>query len=142
MSSKTSPLRIYYMSAIVVVVAIIAALLIALYSPSISVTEAQSILQTLISLDGVLFGFSAVMIGLVFGSQKRISKKLVRNSALLILVSFWCYLVSLGISFDFIYYEAQKAVFAPIYLTLIGAACSSIYMVLLFVEEQESTLGK
>jgi uncharacterized membrane protein YwaF len=137
MSSKSSTMRIYFMSGLAVGVIIFVSYLVASAYPSIPVTDTQSILQTLISLDGVLFGFSAVMVGLVFGRQKGISKRLVKYSTLLILVSFWCYFVSLWLSFNYIFLRTQKGVFTPIFVTLIGAVCSSIYMVMLFLIERE-----
>ena len=107
--------------------------------PPATVIGAQSMLETLIRLDGVLFGFSAVMIGLFVGKFERVSKRFLNRCFMFALLSFWSYIFSIFSAFINIYTGMQGniPIFMPVLLTLFGALCSSIYTVLVFIEEQE-----
>lgn len=127
----------FFWSAMIVFAVSIGAFFIVSFIPPTTVTGIQSMLETLIRLDGVLFGFSGVMLGLFIGKFEKVSETFLKRFLMLVLSSFWSYIFSIFFAFINIYFGVQDWVFMPILLTLFGALCSSVYTVLVFIEEQE-----
>lgn len=94
----------------------------------------QSMLETLIRLDGILFGFTAVMMGLFIGKSERPSAVSFYRTIMYALISFWSYIFSILGAFVGIYLD--DSLFWPVILTLFGAAHSSIYIVLVAFQEK------
>lgn len=100
---------------------------------------AQKMLELTITLDGVLFGFSAVMIGFYFRGSSTISESRLKLSLWWALMAFWSYIMSILISFMTMAWLNRQtfvfSVFTPIWLTILGSIFTSIYLILLFIEE-------
>jgi hypothetical protein len=115
------------------------AMLIGLVLPVSDPALAQKMLELTISLDGVLFGFSAVMIGFFFRNSNKISDPKLKTSLWWALVAFWSYIFSILLAFIAMSELNQQTtyipVFMPILLTIFGSIFTSIYMVLIFIEE-------
>jgi membrane associated rhomboid family serine protease len=130
--------NLYGVAVIVVIVAFLVFHLLSLGMPKIDETTAQKMLVPLIGLDGVLFGFTGVMAGLFMHNINRVAEKTLKRSLRLVLIAFWFFVFSflfsfllLGLGQDVM----QMSVFTPIFATALGAVCSSIYLVLVFVDE-------
>jgi len=116
----------------------IGAILLASFFPDVETTLAQRILEALIRLDGVLFGFTAVMVGLFLRDFRKLSEPTLKFCLLFVMLSFWSYIVSILFAFTILTLGQEGAtipLFTPIYLTLFGSICSSIYLVMIFIEE-------
>lgn len=116
----------------------IGVMFLASFFPHVETALAQKILETLIGLDGVLFGFSAVMVGLFLRNSHKLSEITLKRCLLFALLSFWSFILS--IMFAFIIFTLSQqgttiTLFTPIFLTLFGSLCSSIYLVMIFIEE-------
>ena len=115
----------------------IGAFFIASLMPPKDIIQTENMLDALIRLDGVLFGFSGVMVGLFIGKLKSMSKRSLYDCLMFALLAFWSYFLSITFSFLNIYIGIQEWVFTPVLLTLFGILCSSIYTLMVFIEEQE-----
>jgi uncharacterized membrane protein len=121
---------------------LLAMLLAALYEMKVPISDlalAQKMLELTITLDGVLFGFSAVMIGFFFRSGSKMSESKLKLSLWWALVAFWSYISSILLAFIAMSELNQQTrtipIFTPIQLTIFGSIFTSIYMVLIFIEE-------
>lgn len=138
-----------FWSIIFEVALVLLAIILALGLPVSDPALAQRMLELTITLDGVLFGFSAVMIGFFLRNSTKISEPKLKVSLMWGLCAFWSYISSILLAFvtmrDLNTQIAIFSVFAPIWLTIFGAIFSSIYMVLIFIEENfpaENELAK
>lgn len=118
---------------------VLLAMLIGLGLPVSDPVLAQKMLELTVSLDGVLFGFSAVMIGFFLRNSNKISEPKLKISLWWALVAFWSYISSILIAFIAMSELNQQIItipiFTPIWLTIFGSIFTSIYMVLIFIEE-------
>lgn len=114
----------------------IGAFFIASLMPPADVIRTQTMLETLIRLDGVLFGFSGVMVGLFIEKSKPMGQKSFYSCLMFALLAFWSYFLSISFAFINIYIGVQEWVFMPVPLTLFGILCSSIYTLMVFIEER------
>jgi uncharacterized protein YacL len=106
--------------------------------PQINEVTAQKILESLISLDGVLFGFTAVMIGLFLRQSIKLSDKTLKRAIGLSLVAFLCFIISIFLSFLTIGFGQEymeMPVLTPVFATIVGAICASVTLILLFTDE-------
>ena len=106
--------------------------------PRIEETIAQKILETLIGVDGVLFGFSGVMIGLFLRNFHKLSEITLKRCFMFASLSFWSYIFSIFLAFIVMALGQERVsipVFMPVFLTIFGALCSSIYLLMIFIEE-------
>ena len=128
----------YFWSAMIALVITIGAMFLASFFPYVETTLARKILETVIGLDGVLFGFSAVMIGLFLRNSHKLSEITLKRCLMLALSSFWSFILSILFAFIVLALGQQGTnipLFTPIFLTLFGSLCSSIYLVMIFIEE-------
>jgi hypothetical protein len=99
----------------------------------------QKMLELTVTLDGVLFGFSGVMIGFFLRGSDKISEPQLKLALWWALMAFWSYIMSIFIAFSVMtLLDQQTFVFSvctPIALTLFGSIFTSIYMVCIFIEE-------
>ena len=128
----------YFWSAMIELVIGCGAAFLASFFPYVETTLAQKILETVIGLDGVLFGFSAVMIGLFLRDSHELSEITLKRCFIFALCSFWSFIISIFFAF-IVLASGQEGtnipLFTPILLTLFGSLCSSIYLILIFIEE-------
>ena len=106
--------------------------------PKIDEVTSQKILTSLISLNGVLFGFTGVMVGLFLRNIIRLSEKTLKRCMGLVMVAFWCFIFSILFSFLIIGLGQEvinMPTFTPVFATAAGAFCSSIYLVMIFLDE-------
>ena len=135
------PYDFYFWSAMIVFAVSIGAIFLASFFPYVEITVAQRILEALIRLDGVLFGFTAVMVGLFLRDFRKLSEATLKRCLLLTMSSFWSYILSIFFAFTILTLGQESVtipLFTPIYLTLFGSLCSSIYLVMIFIEEISS----
>lgn len=128
----------YFWSAMIELIIVIGAMFLASFLPYVETTLARKILETVISLDGVLFGFSAVMMGLFLRNSHKLSEATLRRCLMFALSSFWSFILSIFFAFLVLALGQQGTnipFFTPILLTLFGSLCSSIYLILIFIEE-------
>jgi len=128
----------FFWSAMIELSVCIGAFFLASFFPRVETTLGQKLLETVISLDGVLFGFSAVMIGLFLRNFYKLSEITMKRCLLFALDSFWSFIVSILFAFTIMGLGQENAnipLFTPILLTLFGGLCSSIYLILIFIEE-------
>jgi hypothetical protein len=102
---------------------------------------AISILQDTIQLDGLLFGFSAVMFGLIFTREKAIlPKENEFNIAVVTFASFFCYSLSLGIAFiTLTKKDIGHWVLFPAWIAILGVMIASLYIVIFLLVKPSST---
>jgi hypothetical protein len=117
------------------------AALLSLMSYTITDELAISILQNTIQLDGLLFGFSAVMFGLIFTRERtKIPKENEFYIAVVSFASFFCYSVSLGVAFTTLTKKnVGHWVLYPAYIAILGVMISAIYMVTFLLVKPSST---
>jgi uncharacterized protein YybS (DUF2232 family) len=103
-------------------------------------------LELTITLDGVLFGFSGVMIGFFLRRSDKIAEPQLKLSLWWALMASWSYIMSILISFMTMAWLNRQtfvfSVFTPIWLTILGSIFTSIYLILLFIEEIFPTENK
>jgi hypothetical protein len=109
--------------------------------PRLEKTLAQLMYEDLIRLDGVLFGFSAVMLGLFLRDFPKMSEKSFDHCLVFVTTSFLCYILSILLSFMGMAF-GQQWVFGLVVLTVAGAISSSIYIIMTLVEEYYPTAKK
>jgi len=99
------------------------------------------ILQNTIQLDGLLFGFSAVMFGLIFTREKTtLPKKNEFKIAVVVFASFLCYIISLGAAFMTLTNKnIGYWVLFPAWIAVFGVMISALYMVVFLLEKPPST---
>jgi hypothetical protein len=117
------------------------AALLSLISSTTTDELAFSILQNTIQLDGLLFGFSAVMFGLIFTREKtKIPKENEFYIATVASASFLCYSFSLALAFNYLTMKnIGHWVLYPAWITILGVMISSIYMVAFLLAKPSST---
>jgi vacuolar-type H+-ATPase subunit I/STV1 len=105
--------------------------------PGVNPELQQPTFDSLIRLDGVLFGFTAVMLGLFFRDIVRISEKTAFRALVFIMVSFFSYIVSIIVSFTGLTQISgfPNSAFFALFLTVAGLVSSSIYIVMVLVDE-------
>jgi hypothetical protein len=100
------------------------------------IAYAEKILENVIQLDGVLFGFTGVMFGLLHGKPLFRLKKMQVN--MFLMTSFWSYLVSILSAFSFLFVEKTNSwIMFPVGVTAFGAVCSSVYVMRILAENEE-----
>lgn len=126
----------YFGSALIVILATFFASTLSLALPSVSLETSARILENVIRLDGVLFGFTGVMLALIYREAK--SPKTKAGTTFLTTISFFCYLLSIFMSFSFLMQQMQSnGIFVPVLLTCFGGLCSSIYIIMVFIEMEK-----
>jgi len=105
--------------------------------PSVNTGIVTTALTNLIQIDGVLFGFSAIMFGLVYSSGRIHLFEGWRKSFVfgLMFSSFWCYLYSLVAAFTDLLEQNATYVFSDVFVTVFGAVLSSVFLLLMLIEE-------
>jgi hypothetical protein len=100
-------------------------LAVALAFPNMSTETASKLLENTIQLDGLLFGFTAVMYGLFYG-RKLIARTKEVKVGILLVTSFLCYYFSLFLAFVFLATQAVEGIIlAPAIISIIGGLLSS-----------------
>jgi len=98
---------------------------------------AISILLNMIQLDGLLFGFSAVMFGFIFTREGvKMSRKHIFGITTLAFASFMCYIVSLAI--DFVLLAIPEVRYMALFSGFVaasGVVMSSLYMLIVLLEK-------
>ncbi len=103
----------------------------------VSVELSARIMENVIRLDGVLFGFSAVMLTLIYRAVATEKSKL--SVTFLSAISFWSYLLSIFMSFsNLMWQNSSNQIFVPVLLTCFGGLCSSIYVIMIMLQTEES----
>jgi len=132
-------IRIYLASALCVIVVFLFASLISLTLPVVPLDVSTKVLENVIRLDGVLFGFTAVMLSLVYREMKSYSKEFLYVTSFSI-TSFLCYLLSIFTAFVSLMFQHRSSlIFVPVILACFGGVCSSIYitMIIIGIEKKE-----
>lgn len=133
--------KVYFFSAIVVSIVSFLASILSLSLPMVPLDVSPKILESVIRLDGVLFGFTAVMLSLVYREIRFRNKKfsnITTKLEVFSVTSFLCYLLSIFMSFSFLMNQTRgNEIFVPVILTCFGGLCSSIYVVFSIIEIEE-----
>jgi glucan phosphoethanolaminetransferase (alkaline phosphatase superfamily) len=106
--------------------------------PKVTGDLRTSLFENLITLDGVLFGFSIVMLGLFFPNLQKMSDGTVFCCMVFIMVSFFGYIISIGASFVGIGSGSSASFMNPYFdlvLTLSSLVFSSIYILMILIDE-------
>jgi len=129
---------IFFWSSMIELLAFVVVSLLDSSFPNVEATTAQKILEALIPLDGVVFGFSGVMVGLFLRNFHKLSEKTLKGCFMFTALSFWSYIFSILFSFLYIALGQERvtySVFTPVLLTIFGLLCSSILLLMIFAEE-------
>jgi hypothetical protein len=128
---------VYVYSTLIIVIVFLVADGIAKSQPAISTSLSADILKMVITLNGVLFGFTGVMIGLFTKNLSKIPKKNLRSILFVSTLAFFSYIFSILFSFLILAYGQeyiQMATLTPLFTTIFGAICASIYLLLTFYD--------
>lgn len=128
--------RVYFTSAlIVIVVSFLSSLLTGSFS-SVTDETSKTVLENVIRLDGVLFGFTAAMISIFYFKAETHHRKFFTITVFSV-TAFLSYLLSIYMSFSFLMAgEHSGGIFLPVIITCFGGLCSSVYIVLVTVEKE------
>ena len=128
----------YFFCAIIVLIVTILSFIFSSYAFSpVSLEVSERVLENIIRLDGVLFGFTAIMTSLIYREEKFRGKKFLTLMGWSS-ISFFCYLLAIFMSFSFLMSQTQDyQIFVPVILTCFGGLCSSIYMILTIIEQEK-----
>ncbi len=128
--------KIYFISAlIIIVVSFLGSLLAGSFSP-VTVETSKTVLENVIRLDGVLFGFTAAMISIFYFKSETHHKKFLTITVFSV-TAFLSYLLSIYMSFCFLMAgEHSGGIFLPVIITCFGGLCSSVYIVLVTIEKE------
>ena len=130
---------VYFFSAIIVIIASFFALILSLPLPEVPVDVSSKVLENVIRLNGVLFGFTAAMLSIVYYKEKSYDEKFYATTVFSV-TSFLSFLLSIFIAFCFLINQTQSSqIFVPVILTCFGGLCSSVYIVLtvIGIEKEE-----
>lgn len=130
--------RLYLASSLILLAILGLVSLLAMAFPNVSSVLRINMFNSLITLDGVLFGFSAVMLGLFFRDLTRMSERTVFTCLVFIMVSFAGYIISIGVSFIGIAKSLLGSSPNPyfcVFLTISSLVCSSVYILMILVDE-------
>lgn len=128
--------RLYFGSAFIVFVIYLLATVFSASLPNVSIELSAKIMENVIRLDGVLFGFTAVMLALIHKGRESEETKL--SVTYLSAISFFCYLLSIFMSFSHLMWQNQSnQVFVPVMLTCFGGLCSSIYVIMMMLQMEK-----
>jgi hypothetical protein len=128
---------IYAFSTIILIIAFLVAHIIASLVPSISESLSLEIQKMIITTNGVLFGFTGVMIGLFTRNTNKISKKNLKRVFILSSIAFFSFIFSMLFSFLIVAFgqeTLQMAPLTPLIVMIFGAVCSAIYLPLTFFD--------
>jgi hypothetical protein len=129
---------IYVFSASVLIIAFLVAHVIAsLVLPSISESLSLEIQKMVITINGVLFGFTGVMVGLFTRNTSKISKKNLKKVFILSTIAFFSFIFSMLFSFLLVAFGQETlrmAPLTPLIVMIFGAVCSAIYLPLTFFD--------
>jgi len=128
--------KVYFFSAFVVtVVSLLGSILAGSFS-SVTVEVSRIVLENVIRLDGVLFGFTAAMISIFYFKAETQHKKFLAITVFSV-TAFLSYLLLIYMSFCFLMAgEHSGGIFLPVIITCFGGLCSSVYIVLVTVEKE------
>lgn len=128
--------KVYFLSALIVVaVSFLGSLLIGSFS-TVTIETSRVVLENVIRLDGVLFGFTAAMISIFYFKAEAHHRKFL-TIAVFSVTAFLSYLLSIFMSFSFLMAgEHSGGIFLPVILACFGGLCSSVYIVLVMIEKQ------
>lgn len=128
--------RVYFGSAFIVVSATFFASVFSASLPNVSIELSAKIMENVIRLDGVLFGFTAVMLTLIHVGKGSVKTKF--SVTFLSAVSFFCYLLSIFMGFSNLMWQNQSnQIFVPVMLTCFGGFCSSIYVIMMMLQMEK-----
>jgi hypothetical protein len=126
----------FFLSAVFASVTTILALLFSSTFPTVTLDTATKVLQNVIQLDGVLFGFTAVMFTIIHTREHTYMKEITRT--VFLLTSLWCYIVSIAMSFDMLMQQLTVSlVLAPAWVAIVGAIFSSVYLIMAVQTREE-----
>jgi len=104
--------------------------------PKMTDTYAISVLSNTIQLDGVLFGFTAVMFGFFY--SKGIIRRGQTNLLFLVITSFFIYYLSLAFAFFLLGDQSTDGlIVGPALMAVIGGFLSSVMVVRALAKEQK-----
>jgi len=128
--------KVYFTSALIVIVVSFFGSLLASSFSSVTIETSQTVLENVIRLDGVLFGFTAAMISIFYFKAETQHKKFLATVVFSV-TAFLSYLLSIYMSFSFLMAgEHSGGIFLPVIITCFGGLCSSVYIVLVTVEKE------
>lgn len=127
--------RVYFISVAIVIAASFFGSLVANSYSSVTVDVSKTVLENVIRLDGVLFGFTAAMLSIFYFKGEPHRRTLLIITVLSV-TAFLSYLLSILISFVFLMTgEHSGGIFLPVTLACFGGLCSSVYIVLTTIEK-------
>jgi len=131
-------IKVYVFSvAIVIVVSILGSILSNSFS-AVSVEVSARVLENVIRLDGVLFGFTAAMLSIFYLKGQTHQRKFL-SVIVFTVTAFLSFLLSMFMSFSFLMIEEHSGgIFLPVILTCFGGLSSSVYVVLVMLGKDDT----
>jgi hypothetical protein len=128
--------KVYFVSALIVVaVSFFGSLLTGSFS-TVTIETSGIVLENVIRLDGVLFGFTATMISIFYFKAETRHRKFLKITIFSV-TAFLSYLLSIYMSFSFLMAgERSGGIFLPVILACFGGLCSSVYIVLVMIDKE------
>jgi ABC-type multidrug transport system fused ATPase/permease subunit len=129
--------KLYFLAAGIVAIITFLSLFLSSVFQTVSLETSQKILENIIQLDGVLFGFTATMLALFYYKEKEHRIKVLTILAFIV-TAFLSYLFSIFMSFSLLMQGTTSfQIFVPAILTCFGGLCSSVYIVMAIVRKTE-----
>ena len=106
--------------------------------PQMTLDVATNVLVNTIQLDGLLFGFTAVMYGLFYG--RRILKEKTIKLSFLMITSFLCYYFSLALAFFLLGTQATDGlILGPALTSVVGGFLASVMVIITLIEQENKS---
>ena len=128
---------LYALSASILIIVFLVAHFIAKSVPSIDSTLSDEIQKAVITTDGVLFGFTGVMVGLFARTINSFSNQNLKRLFLFAMLAFLSFVFSMLFSFLLVAFgqeTLQMAPLTPLIVIVFGAFCASIFILLTFYD--------
>jgi uncharacterized membrane protein len=135
---SATALKVYVFSVVVVIVVFILGSVLASSFSTVSVEVSARVLENVIRLDGVLFGFTAAMLSILFLKGQTHQRKFL-SAIVFTVIAFLSFLLSMFMSFSFLMTEQHSGgIFLPVILTCFGGLSSSVYVVLVMLGKDDT----
>jgi len=134
--------KVYFISVVIVIAVSFFGSLVASSLSPVAADTSKTVLENVIRLDGVLFGFTAAMLSIFYFKGEPHHRKFLTITVLSV-TAFVSFLLSIYMSFSFLMAgEHSGGIFLPVILTCFGGLCSSVYIVLVMIKRELNGEGE
>jgi hypothetical protein len=131
-------LKVYLFSAGIVMVVSFLGSLMSSSLPSVTLETSTVVLENVIRLDGILFGFTAAMLSIFYLKGQPLQRSFL-SVIVFIVTAFLSFLLSIFMSFSYLMQGLHtNAIFLPVILTCFGGLASSVYVILVILSREPS----